>query len=113
MSNEQAIEKEIQAKKLNAPRLNPEMIDNTIVGEAFYVFPGTSLTVCALTLRNGFQVVGQSASASLENFDAELGRKIARDNARGKIWQLEGYLLRQRLTDQRDHEATRRKMLAP
>lgn len=36
--------------------------------EAYYVFPGTTLTVCALTLRNGFQVVGESAAASPENF---------------------------------------------
>lgn len=95
--DEQAIEEEIQRKRLNAPRLNPQHIDNTIMAEAFYVFPGTTLTVCALTLRNGFQVVGESAAASPENFDQEIGRKIARDNARNKIWALEGYLLRSQL----------------
>lgn len=95
--NEQAIEAEIQAKNLNAPRLTPAHIDAQIVAEQFHVFPGTTLTVCALTLRNGYQVTGESASASPENFDAELGRKIARDNARNKIWALEGYLLRSRL----------------
>ena len=95
--DEQAIEAEIQAKNLNAPRLNPAHIDGQIAGEAFHVFPGTTLTVCALTLRNGFQVVGHSAAASPENFDAELGRKIARENARQKIWVLEGYLLRSKL----------------
>lgn len=98
--NEAAVEAEIQAKRLNAPRLTPALIDAAIVGEQFHVFPGTSLTVCALTLRNGFQVTGESASASPANFDADLGRKIARDNARNKIWQLEGYLLRQRLYEQ-------------
>ena len=40
-----------------------------------------------------------SACASPENFDAELGRKIARDNARNKIRALEGYLLKQRLSE--------------
>lgn len=95
--NEQAVEAEIQAKGLNAPRLNPAMIDATIVSEAYHVFPGTTLTVCALVLRNGYTVVGESAAASPENFNAELGRKIARDNARNKIWALEGYLLRERL----------------
>jgi hypothetical protein len=95
--DEQAIEKEIQAKGLNAPRLNPQHIDETIAGEAYYVFPGTTLTVCALTLRNGFQVIGESAAASPENFNEEIGRKIARDNARNKIWALEGYLLRSKL----------------
>lgn len=99
--DETAIENEIQAKGLNAPRLSPKHIDDTILAEQFHVFPGTVLTVCALTLRNGFNVVGESAPASPENFDAELGRKIARDNARGKIWALEGYLLRSRLHDQR------------
>lgn len=95
--DEAAVEAEIQRKNLNAPRLHPQHIDDQIAGEAYHVFPGTTLTVCALTLRNGFQVVGESASASPENFDAELGRKIARDNARNKIWALEGYLLRSKL----------------
>jgi hypothetical protein len=95
--DEQAIEKEIQAKGLNAPRLNPQHIDDTIKSEAYYVFPGTTMTVCALTLRNGFQVIGKSASASPENFNEEIGRKIARDNARNKIWALEGYALRNKL----------------
>ncbi|HEP8420926.1 hypothetical protein IPC72_25565 [Pseudomonas aeruginosa] len=97
MSNEKAIESEIQEKGLNAPRLTPTLIDAAIVGENFHIFPGTTVTVCCLTLRNGFTVIGESACASPANFDAELGRKIARDNARNKIWQLEGYLLRQRL----------------
>lgn len=96
--NEQAVEAEIQAKGLNAPRLNPAMIDATITGEDYHVFPGTTLTVCALRLRNGYMVTGESAAASPENFNAELGRKIARDNARNKIWALEGYLLREKLT---------------
>lgn len=95
--DEQAIEKEIQAKGLNAPRLNPAHIDAQIAKEDYHVFPGTTLTICALTLRNGFHVVGESAAASPENFDAEIGRKIARDNARSKIWALEGYLLRSKL----------------
>ena len=96
--DEAAIEKEIQSKGLNAPRLNPAHIDAQIVSAAYYVFPGTTLTVCALTLRNGFLVVGESAAASPENFDQEIGRKIAHDNARGKIWALEGYLLRTKLS---------------
>ena len=100
MRDEKAIEAEIQAKGLNAPRLTPEAIDATIVGCAYQVFPGTTLTVCCLSLRNGYQVTGESAAASPANFNAELGQKIARDNARNKIWALEGYLLRQRLFEQ-------------
>jgi hypothetical protein len=97
-TDEQNIEGEIQAKGLNAPRLTPAHIDATIVSEAYHVFPGTTLTVCCLTLNNGFTVTGESAAASPSNFDEEIGRKIARTNAREKIWALEGYLLKQRLS---------------
>ena len=91
------IEQEIQAKGLTAARVTPQRIEEVIVGEAYHVFPGTTLTVCCLTLANGFNVVGESACASPENFDEALGRKIARDNAKGKIWALEGYALRNTL----------------
>lgn len=97
MTDEAKIEAEIQAKGLNAPRLNPDMIDAAIVSEQYHVFPSTTMTVCALTLRNGYIVTGESAAASPENFDQAIGRKIARDNARNKIWALEGYLLREKL----------------
>lgn len=96
--SEQLIEQEIQAKGLNAPRLTPELIDSCIVDEAYYVFPGTTVTIALLTLKNGFTVTGESACASPENFDEEIGRKIARSNARDKIWALEGYLLKERLS---------------
>jgi len=98
MSNEQVIEQEIQAKGLTAARLTPALIDSVIQSEQFHVFEGTTLTVCCLTLQNGFTVTGESACASPQNFDVELGRKIAKDNAREKIWALEGYLLRQRIS---------------
>ena len=100
MSDEQKIEQEIQDKGLNAPRLTPSLIDAVIKSEQYHVFEGTTLTVCALTLQNGFLVTGESAAASPENFDQEIGRKIARDNARNKIWALEGYLLKQKLSGQ-------------
>lgn len=88
------IENEIQAKGLNAPRLTPADIEATIKGETYHVFPGTTLTVCCLILQNDFAITGESAAVSPENFDAELGRKIARENAKDKIWLLEGYLLK-------------------
>ena len=96
---ETEIETEIQDKGLNAPRLNPQLIDAAIKSEQYHVFPGTTMTVCALTLRNGYIVTGESAAASPENFDEAIGRKIARENARNKIWMLEGYLLRERLSN--------------
>ena len=95
--SETEIEKEIQAKGLDAPRLTPDHIDAQIISEAYYVFPNTTLTVCALTLKNGYQVTGESACVSAVNYDAEIGKKIARDNARSKIWSLEGYSLRSKL----------------
>ncbi len=109
------IEAEIQAKGLTAPRVTPQRIEEVIAGEYYFsvldaVLPPAPtpqemerlrplglLTFCVLVLKNGFTVTGESACASPANFDAELGRKIARQNAVNKIWQLEGYLLRQQL----------------
>jgi len=89
-------EKEIIEKKLTAPRVTPSDIDATIISEEYAVFSKT-LTVCVLTLKNGFNVLGESACASPENFNAELGMKIAKDNAKEKIWVLEGYLLKDKI----------------
>jgi len=94
-TGEEQIEKEIQEKGLTAPRITPDLINRTIVAEDYHVFDGTYLTVCCLTLQNGFTVLGESACVSPENFDAEVGQKIAYANAREKIWALEGYLLKQ------------------
>ena len=99
---EQDIENEIQEKKLTAPRITPADIDAAIAEEDYHVFEKTCLTVCCLTLANGFTVTGESACASPENFDAEIGRKIARENARNKIWPLEGYRLKQQLFMRKD-----------
>ena len=97
MSNEKELEKEIQEKGLNARRITPAHIDNVIADVDYYVFPKTQLTVCCVTLQNGFTVTGESACASPENFNKEIGEKIAYENARNKIWALEGYLLKQNL----------------
>lgn len=105
-TDENQIEGEIQSKGLNAPRLNPAHIDAQIKGEQYHVFPGTTKTVCALILRNGFVVIGSSAAASPANFDEAIGRMIARDNARNEIWQLEGYLLRERLYERENPAIT-------
>ena len=95
--SDQELEYEIQNKGLNAPRLTPAHIDSVIRTINYYVVPGTTTTICSLELMNGYVVNGESAAASKENFDAEIGRKVAYDNARDKIWALEGYLLKQRL----------------
>ena len=99
MTSDKMIEEEIQEKGLTAPRLTPDIIDSKIKERSFHVFGETCLTVCCLTLTNGFTVTGESACASPENFNAEIGEKIAFENARNKIWMLEGYLLKQKLSE--------------
>lgn len=94
---EKAIEQEIKDKGLTAPRLTPDHINEQIQSIMFHVFPGTTTTVCLLTLRNEFGVIGHSACVSPENFDAGIGQQVAFNNARDKIWELEGYLLRDKL----------------
>lgn len=58
------------------------------------------LTFCVLVLRNGFTVTGESACASPENFNAEIGRRIARENAVNNVWPLLGFRLRDKLATQ-------------
>lgn len=102
MSNTEArIESLIQAKGLTGSRLKPADIDAAIVAETFTVLPSGRVMVCELLLRNGATVRGESAVVNIENFDDEIGRRISRENARRRVWELEGYLLHQRLHEQR------------
>lgn len=95
--SEKEVEKMLQEKGTNAPRLTPELIDSVIVGETFTVLPEGKCMICELTLKNGFTVRGEAAVVSKQNFNAEVGRRVSREDARNKIWRLEGYLLQQRL----------------
>ena len=110
--NDQAIEQEIQDKGLTAPRITPPMIEANIKQEYYFtagegycgatggqVYPSSLglLTFCVIELQSGFTVTGESACASPENFDADLGRKIARQNAISKVWPLLGFALKERL----------------
>jgi Phage protein (N4 Gp49/phage Sf6 gene 66) family len=116
--NDHIIEEQIQAKGLTAPRVTPDDIKANIASEFYFTAAdgvrgeselGTSpagrasslelLTFCVLVLNNGFTVTGESACASRENFNAEIGKKIARENAVAKIWPLMGYALKDRLND--------------
>lgn len=126
-----SIERSIQAKNLNAPRVTPAALQDNIVSEHYFTagegvigafvaaeFLKVSgdisvsadaahpdllktslnlLTFCVLVLKNGFTVTGESACASPENFDAEIGKRIARANAEQKIWPLMGYALKEQL----------------
>lgn len=112
------VEQEILAKKLTAPRVTPADIEANIAAEHYFTAaeachlspvqgvdftpprphsPLDVLTFCVLILRNGFTVTGESACASPENFDAEIGRKVARANAVEKMWPLMGYALKDKL----------------
>ena len=114
------IQQEIEAKGLHAPRVTPADIEAEIASEHYFTagqgmrmafeeaglpakdlrYPSLDLlTFCVLVLQNGFTVTGESACASPKNFDAELGRKIARRNAEAKIWALMGYELRTKLAN--------------
>ncbi len=110
--SDQSIEQQIQAKGLTAPRVTPADIEANIKQEYYFtagdgfcgatggeVYPSILglLTFCVLELQNGFTVTGESACASPANFDAEIGRKIARQNAVQKIWPLMGYELKSKL----------------
>jgi hypothetical protein len=77
-----------------------EHILSLVKSVQYHQFPGTRLTACCITLANGFSVLGTSSSVSDENFDAEIGRQIAYQDALDKVWPLEGYLLRQRIATQ-------------
>lgn len=100
MDTEQDIEALIQAKGLTRPRITPQHIDRIIRSETFTVLPSGKVTVCELTLWNGFTVRGESAVVSIANFDREIGECVSRNNARIKVRELEGYLLQQRLFEQ-------------
>lgn len=106
------IEQDIQRKGLTAPRITMDDIEANIDEEWYFtaaegalpastsakLHPLDLLTFCVLVLRNGFTVTGESACASPENFDADIGREIARSNAVQKIWPLMGYELRTKLS---------------
>ena len=127
MTTDNQIEQEIQDKGLTAPRVAPADIEENIVSEHYFTaaegvygvgsnakwFAGFEgpfgepgrvkgpldlLTFCVLVLKNGFTVTGESACASPENFNAEIGRKIARQNAVQKIWPLMVYALKEQLS---------------
>jgi hypothetical protein len=79
-----------------APRVTLDSMEGKILSENYTVIDSI-LTLCTIKMKNGFYVTGESAPASPENFNAELGRKFARENAVRQLWKLEGYALREKL----------------
>ena len=115
-TDDYGVESEIVAKGLTAPRVTLADISRSIISEHYFTAgqgAGANdaltedpyryksrldlLTFCVLILRNGFMVTGESACVSPESFDAEIGKKVARENAVQKIWPLMGFLLKEDL----------------
>lgn len=101
-----SLEREIQTKadatprwaQGQAPRVTMDMVNAQIVGETYTVLPSGRVTVCELTLANGFTVRGESAVVFIENNVPQIGREIARENAVNQIWPLLGFRLRDQLS---------------
>ena len=112
-TDDENVEQMIQTKNKTTPRITRDDLETSIVREEYFTAENgvngelatrsdlqrdaanlRLLTFCVLVLKNGFLVTGESACASPENFDAESGRKIARENAVQKLWPLLGYQLK-------------------
>lgn len=119
------LEQEIQNKGANvAPRITPSHIEDCIASVHFFIAADgilacmdhadevddnsmqalKLLTICVLVLKNGFTIVGKSACASPENFNADIGKDVAWRDAKEQIWPLEGYLLKQNLYEQKQSQ---------
>lgn len=126
MSHEQEFEQLLREKGLDAPRVKPEHIDDVILyvhyhspadsvtdrgitGDAIY-HTMRMTTLCTIVLVNGFTVTGVSSCISPQNYDYEIGRQAAYEDARRQIWPLMGFLLKEhlyraRLLQQQEEEA--------
>lgn len=100
----------LSAKGATHPRVSLADIEAAIAGENYLnagdatervgqpaTAPMHLMTLCFLTMQNGFVVVGKSAPASPENFDREKGKTFAREDAIRQLWPLMGFSLRDRL----------------
>lgn len=105
--DEQQLERALASKAV-APRVTLGDVNGAIVRAEYWNPEGTTLTVCVLHLKNGFCVTGESASASPENYNKDIGESLAFDKAKDKIWALEGYALRCRLAATTDPEGCTR-----
>lgn len=74
-----------------APRVTPEYMESRIAKADFLV--KDTLTICVITLDNGYQVIGEAACVKTENFNEDIGQRISRQNAFNKLWPLFGFVL--------------------
>ncbi len=87
-----------------APRVSLASMEQRIQTVSYIVHEDI-LTLCILRMSNGFYLVGESAPASPENFDADIGKKFAYENAIRQLWKLEGYALREQLSKAKDNKS--------
>jgi hypothetical protein len=78
---------------LPAPRVTREAIEARIGDVSYTRLPGGTMSICQITIDNGFVVIGESACVSPENYQQVIGERIAYDKAFDKLWPLFGFLL--------------------
>ena len=104
---EGSIEQEIKNKRADkGQRLTPQDIDGMVSRVEYWRVPRTTTMVCCIITTSGFTVLGKAACVSAVNYDENIGKKIAYDNAREKIWELEGYRLNWLLHDSNRYAIT-------
>lgn len=107
------LEKQLQEKsKVVAVRVTPDMVNALIDTVRFYQFPHTTVTVCCITLRNGYNLVGYSACVAKANFDAQIGEELALEAAKEQIWALEGYRLADKIHQDAMYDAAKKQIEA-
>ncbi len=100
-TDDRAIEAEIKAKGLTAPRVTPADIEANIIDVEtvkHVSVSGQVLRWAVITTKCGYAVTGRpSVAVSPENDDAEIGVSVAISNAKQELWPLMGYALKQSL----------------
>lgn len=96
MSNNTAKDLEKELDELEENRLTMEFLNNQIV-ETVYTKIGDTLTHCLIIVKNGFSFTGESSCVDPNNYNKDIGEKIAYDNAFDKMWPVYGFVLRQHL----------------
>jgi len=91
----------VEAQEVVKGKIHPKVTKESIeskISSLKYIVDG-HLTICLITMRNGFMALGKSAPADVRNYDKDVGERYAYDDAFKPLWQLEGYLLREKLSE--------------
>lgn len=84
---------DVAMQKMPGERVTMDYMKSRIANVEFSTLPKSTVTICNITLDNGYSVRGESACVDPANFNREIGEKIAHDNAVNKLWPLFGFLL--------------------